>query len=183
MQEQHLAARIAREQDDVILVCEHDPVYTIGRKRGASVNVLSAGDVPVVDVSRGGDVTFHGPGQVVAYPIVALSEAERDLHAFMHRLEQVMIEVCATFELPAGRDDRNTGAWVRGRKVGSVGIACRRWVTWHGIALNVTTDLSWFERINPCGFSSSIMTSMATERPGIAFPEVNGRVREAFLRW
>lgn len=183
MQEAQLARRLAGEDDDVVLLCEHDPVYTVGRKRGASANVLAAGDVPVVEVTRGGDVTFHGPGQVVAYPIIALAEGERDLHVFMRRLEQVMIEVCASFGLTAGRDDRNTGAWIGGRKVGSVGIACRRWVTWHGMALNVTTDLAWFERINPCGFAPSIMTTMARERDGVLLPEVRERVTETFRRW
>lgn len=148
---------------DTVIVCEHDPVYTVGRRRDAMANVLVPGDVPVVEVERGGDVTWHGPGQVVVYPILLLEAANRDLHAHMHRLEDVMIAVCAAWGLDAGRDPRNTGAWVGGRKIGSVGIACRRWVTYHGLALNADPDLSYFQRINPCGFDATIMTSMARE--------------------
>ncbi len=159
-----LVDRRARgEIGDAVIVCEHDPVYTVGRRRDAMANVLVPGDVPVVEVERGGDVTWHGPGQVVVYPILLLEGARRDLHAHMHRLEDLMFEVCADFGLEAGRDERNTGAWVAGRKIGSVGIACRRWVTWHGLALNVDPDLSYFGRINPCGFDATIMTSMARE--------------------
>lgn len=149
---------------DVILVCEHDPVYTVGRKRGATDNVLAPGDVPVVEVERGGDVTFHGPGQLVCYPILMLEGPARDLHAHLHRLEQLMIDVCADLGVTAGRDARNTGAWIGGRKVGSVGVACRRWVTWHGLALNVETELSYFQRINPCGLDATLMTSVSRER-------------------
>lgn len=160
--QQDLVDRRAKgEIGDAVVVCEHDPVYTVGRRRDAMANVLAPGDVPVIEVERGGDVTWHGPGQLVCYPILLLEGARRDLHAHMHRLEQLMIDVCADFGVPAGRDERNTGAWHDGKKIGSVGIACRRWVTWHGLALNVDPDLSYFERINPCGFDATIMTSMA----------------------
>jgi lipoyl(octanoyl) transferase len=153
--------RVNGEIPDTVIVCEHDPVFTVGRRRDAMANVLVPGDAPVVEVERGGDVTWHGPGQVVVYPIVSLEGAGRDLHAHMHRLEDLMIAVCAEYGVVAGRDARNTGAWVDGRKIGSVGIACRRWVTWHGLALNVCPDMSWFARINPCGFEATIMTSLA----------------------
>lgn len=159
-----LVERRARgEIGDAVIVCEHDPVYTVGRRRDAMTNVLVPGDVPVVEVERGGDVTWHGPGQVVVYPILLLEGSKRDLHAHMHRLEDLMIEVCADFGLAVGRDERNTGVWHAGRKLGSVGIACRRWVTWHGLALNVSPDLSYFQRINPCGFDATIMTSLSRE--------------------
>lgn len=138
----------------------------------------------MVEVERGGGVTFHGPGQVVAYPIVALEGVERDLHRFMHRLEQVMIDACATFGLSATRDARNTGAWVNGRKVGSVGIACRRWVTWHGMSLNVDVEPRFFERVNSCGLGRGTMTSMAAES-GRAIPvdEVRDELRRRFSEW
>ncbi len=148
---------------DTVVVCTHDPVYTVGRKRGSAANLLDVGDVPVFEVERGGDVTFHGPGQIVAYPILLLEGAKRDLHAHLRRLETLMIDVCGRFGLEAGRDARNTGAWANGRKLGSIGISCRRWVTFHGLALNVNTDLAWFRRVNPCGFDATIMTSMAAE--------------------
>lgn len=181
--QQALVEEVAASGEGVILVCEHDPVYTLGRKRGAAANVLDAGDTPVVEVERGGDVTWHGPGQVMVYPILRLDGPARDLHAHLHRLEDLAIAVCADFGLAAGRDPRNTGAWVGGRKLASIGIACRRWVTWHGLALNVDPDLSWFARINPCGFDASIMTSMAQERPGVHHPEVYLRVVERLREW
>jgi len=168
-----LAARIAGTGPDTLLVCEHEPVITVGRTRGAGQNVLLPGDWPVVEVERGGDVTWHGPGQIVAYPIVALPEGKQDLHAHLHALEEAAIRTCVDLGLPAGRDPRNTGAWIRGRKVCSIGIACRRWVTWHGLALNVSPDLSAFSRIHPCGFEAGVMTSLAVEadRP-LALDEV-----------
>lgn len=163
LQKDLVERRAKGEIGDAVIVCEHDPVYTVGRRRDAMANVLVPGDVPVVEVERGGDVTWHGPGQVVVYPILLLEGAKRDLHAHMHRLEDLMIEVCADFGLAVGRDERNTGVWHAGRKLGSVGIACRRWVTWHGLALNVNPDLAYFQRINPCGFDATIMTSLSRE--------------------
>ena len=99
--------------DNAVIFCEHDPVYTLGRTRGAAANVLNAGDTPVVEVERGGDVTWHGPGQLVAYPILRLEGEARDLHAHLHRLEDVVVEVCGELGLPTGRDARNTGVWGR----------------------------------------------------------------------
>jgi lipoate-protein ligase B len=161
-QQRLLAARIAEEVDDTVLVVEHDPpVYTVGRKRGALANVLDPGGAEVIEVERGGDVTWHGPGQLVAYPIVALRGDQRDLHGWLRRLEDVLIDTVADFGLHGERDARNTGMWVGGRKLGSIGIACRRWVTWHGLALNVNPDLAWFRRIHPCGLDAALLSSMA----------------------
>lgn len=159
--EAQLRARIAGEVDDALLLCEHPPVFTLGRRRGAAQNVLDPGDAPVVEISRGGDVTFHGPGQLVGYPVLGLEGARRDLHAYLRGLEDMLIGLLALYGLEAGRDPRNTGVWVGGRKVAAIGIACRSWVTWHGFALNVHTDLSWFNRINPCGLDSSLTTRLA----------------------
>jgi lipoyl(octanoyl) transferase len=178
LQRRFLQQRIDGEVGDVVIVCEHEPVYTVGRRRGAPANVLAPGGVEVVEVERGGDVTFHGPGQVVVYPIVKLEGPDRDLHRFMWRLEQLMIDVCAEFGLRAGRDQRNTGCWISARKVGSVGISCRKWVTWHGLALNVNTDLSWFRAIRPCGFDAAIMTTMEAE---LGAPVDPSRVAASFI--
>ncbi|MEE2750324.1 MAG: lipoyl(octanoyl) transferase LipB [Myxococcota bacterium] len=158
-----LEARIRGEAPDTLIVVEHEPVFTVGRNRNATDNLLAPGEVPIIEVERGGDVTFHGPGQVVAYPIIELTEGNRDLHKHLHNLEEAAILTCAQFGLSATRDDRNTGAWVRERKICSVGIACRKWVTWHGLALNVCTDLSFFHRINPCGLQAQLITSMEAE--------------------
>jgi lipoyl(octanoyl) transferase len=152
---------------DTLLVVEHPHVFTLGRRRDAVANVVAPGDVEVVEIERGGDVTYHGPGQLVAYPIVALDGDERDLHAYLRRLEEAMIRTCARLGVVADREPGKTGVWVGAnaarRKLGSIGIACRRWVTFHGLALNVTTDLAYFHRINPCGFDAAVMTSLAVE--------------------
>ena len=148
---------------DVIVVVEHPHVITLGRRREALANVVAAADVPVVEIERGGDVTYHGPGQVVVYPIVQLEEDERDLHLFLRNLEEGIIKTVARYGIEAGREEGKTGVWYQGRKLASMGIACRKWVTFHGLALNVNTDLSYFQRINPCGFESSVMTSVSAE--------------------
>jgi lipoyl(octanoyl) transferase len=154
---------------DTLLVVEHPHVFTLGRRREAKQNVLAPGDVEVLEIERGGDVTYHGPGQLVAYPIVLLQEGERDLHAFLRNLEQAVIATCARAGVAADREPGKTGVWTttqRGRKkLCSMGIACRKWVTFHGLALNVTTDLSYFARINPCGFEATVMTSLAQLGP------------------
>jgi lipoyl(octanoyl) transferase len=163
-----LALVDARQRDEVgdtLVIVEHPHVFTLGRRRDAAANVLAPGDVEVVEVERGGDVTYHGPGQLVAYPIVALGDGERDLHRYLRDLEDAAIRTCARSGVVADREPGKTGAWttrdgVR-RKLCSIGIACRRWVTFHGLALNVTTDLGYFARINPCGFEARVMTSLA----------------------
>ena len=149
---------------DTLLLVEHPHVFTLGRRREARTNVLAPGDVEVIEIERGGDVTYHGPGQIVAYPIVLLGEGERDLHAFLRHLEDAVIATCARFGLATGREPGKTGVWLGpAKKICSLGIACRKWVTFHGLALNVTTDLAYFGRINPCGFQSEVMTSLAGE--------------------
>src|SRR5207249_2062595 len=127
---------------------------------GARDHVLSD-DIPVVEVERGGDVTYHGPGQLVGYPIVALAGAERDLHRFLRALEAGLIDACAALGLDAGRKAGWTGVWLGEKKVASIGIAVRRWVTYHGFALNVATDLARFRAIHPCGLDAGVMTSLA----------------------
>lgn len=157
---------------DTLIVVEHPHVFTLGRRRDSQQNVLAPGDVEVVEIERGGDVTYHGPGQLVAYPIVFLEDAERDLHAFLRHLEDAVIATCAHTGIAADREPGKTGVWMTDasgarKKLCSMGIACRKWVTFHGLALNVTTDLSYFARINPCGFEASVMTSLATQRDDI----------------
>jgi len=156
-------ARKRGEGRDLLLLVEHPHVITVGRSREAQLNVLAAGDVEVVEVERGGDVTYHGPGQIVAYPIVALGDGERDLHRFLRNLEEAMILTLAEHGVTGVRVEGKTGVWVGARKIASIGIACRRWVTFHGLALNANTDLDYFARINPCGFDATVMTSMARE--------------------
>jgi lipoyl(octanoyl) transferase len=160
--------RQADAAPDTVLLVEHPHVFTLGRRREAVANVLAPGDVEVIGVERGGDVTYHGPGQIVAYPIVHLQPDERDLHRYLRNLEAAVIATCGRFGLTADREPGKTGVWLttpaRARqKLCSMGIACRQWVTFHGLALNVTADLAYFRRINPCGFEPSVMTSMAAQ--------------------
>jgi lipoyl(octanoyl) transferase len=160
---------------DTLLVVEHPHVFTLGRRRAAAENVLAPGDVEVIEVERGGDVTYHGPGQIVAYPILLLGEGEQDLSRYLRTLEDAVIATCARLGLAADREPGKTGVWCgppeRRRKLCSMGVACRRWVTFHGLALNVTTDLSYFARINPCGFEAKVMTSLAEELPAVDLAE------------
>ncbi len=186
---QQLALVEQRQRDEVpdtLLIVEHPHVFTLGRKREAAGNVLAAGDVEVIEIERGGDVTYHGPGQLVAYPIVLLGEGERDLHRFLRNLEQAVIATCERFGLPADREPGKTGVWCgppeRRKKLCSMGIACRKWVMFHGLALNVTTDLAYFGRINPCGFESSVMTSMAAQLGSASPSEVRAALIEELGR-
>ena len=163
---------------DTLLLVEHPHVFTLGRSKAAEANLLAPGEVEVVAIERGGDVTYHGPGQIVAYPIIALGEGERDLHKFLRNLEEAVIRTCARMGLVADREPGKTGVWTgpreARRKLCSMGIACRKWITFHGLALNVTTDLDYFRRINPCGFEAGVMSSLAAQldRPEIDVPAV-----------
>jgi lipoyl(octanoyl) transferase len=159
------------EVPDTLLLVEHPHVFTLGRRREAEANVLMPGDVEVIGIERGGDVTYHGPGQIVGYPIVLLGDGERDLHRYLRNLEEAVISTCGRFGIRADREPGKTGVWMTTddglrRKLCSMGIACRKWVTFHGLALNVTSDLAYFRRINPCGFESSVMTTMAEQLGG-----------------
>lgn len=165
LQQHLLAERIAGDIPDTILLLEHTSTITVGRARDAASNVLLP-EVPVVQVERGGDVTWHGPGQLVAYPIVDLRDRREDLHLHLHSLEEAVIDVLGARGLAAGRDERNTGVWLPvgagpAKKVCSIGIACRRWVSWHGLALNIAPDPTVWSRINPCGFEATVMTRLA----------------------
>lgn len=162
LQQRLVDERIADLIPDTLLLLEHPPVITLGRRRGAAGNVVAAGDTPVVEVERGGDATWHGPGQLVGYPIFKLAERERDLHRVLRRLEDAAIEVLAALGLPGERKAGHTGVFVRDRKLVSFGVAVRGWVTYHGFAINVEPDLSQFTRINPCGLEARVMGSVAS---------------------
>jgi lipoic acid synthetase len=153
---------------DLLLLLEHPPVITLGRGGNpahvlASRATLASRRIELFNVERGGDVTYHGPGQLVGYPILDLAERGRDLHAYLHRLEEVLIETLAAFGLEAGRLTGRTGVWVRSGKIASIGIHVSRWVTRHGFSLNVDLDLGPFELIVPCGIVGARATSMAEQ--------------------
>jgi len=156
-------ARIdGRLVNDLLLLLEHPPVVTLGRNSDAA-HLLSGDGVEVFETERGGDVTFHGPGQLVGYPIIDLTRHKPDLHWYLRTLEQALIDALAGLGIPAERNPGYTGVWTRGRKIASIGIHVKQWVTWHGFALNVTTNLTEFERIVPCGIAGVEMTSIEWE--------------------
>jgi lipoyl(octanoyl) transferase len=158
-------ARIdGRLPHDVLLLLEHPAVVTLGRNSHPD-HLISRDGVEVFEIERGGDVTFHGPGQLVGYPIIDLSHHKPDLHWYLRTLEQALIDALAELGIAAERNPGYTGVWTRerGRKIASIGIHVKQWVTWHGFALNVTTDLSQFERIVPCGIPGVEMTSVERE--------------------
>jgi lipoate-protein ligase B len=159
LQEQLVEQRVGGEIGDQLLLTEHEPVITLGR--GADAKAFEHLDLPVVQVERGGDATYHGPGQLVAYPILALPELRRDLHRYLRDLEQVVIDVLAEVDVVGSRRAGLTGVWIGDKKVCSIGVAVRRWVTWHGFALNLTTDLAAFARFKPCGLDPGVMTNVA----------------------
>src|SRR5574341_878209 len=155
--------RIARRlPHDVLLLLEHPPVVTLGRNSHAA-HLLQPAGIEVFEVERGGDVTFHGPGQLVGYPILDLGAYKKDLHWYLRTLEQALIDALDQLHIPAERNPGFTGVWTRGRKIASIGIHVKQWVTWHGFALNVATDLADFERIVPCGIPGVVMTSVQRE--------------------
>ncbi|HEX4602049.1 MAG TPA: lipoyl(octanoyl) transferase LipB [Gemmatimonadales bacterium] len=157
------AARIAGQlTHDVILLLEHPPVVTLGRG-SQDAHILRRDGIDVVAVERGGDVTYHGPGQLVGYPILHLGDHRQDLHWYLRTLEQALIAALAELGVPAERHPAYTGVWAGGRKIASIGVHVKQWVTWHGFALNVTTDLTAFDRIVPCGIPGVAMTSVERE--------------------
>jgi lipoyl(octanoyl) transferase len=162
-------ARISGEIGaDLLLLVEHPPVVTLGRSSKerhllASPALLAARGVELFEVERGGDVTFHGPGQLVGYPIVDLKRHKQDLHWYLRQVEEALIRAVAPLGIAGERSAGYTGVWTRGRKLASIGVHARDWVTWHGFALNVTTDLAYFDLIVPCGIAAVEMTSVARE--------------------
>ena len=171
-----------RLDHDVLVLLEHPPVVTLGRGAHAE-NVLHDEGIDVVEVERGGDVTYHGPGQLVGYPIFDLRNHRQDLHWYLRTLEQALIEGLAILGIPAERSAGYTGVWTRGRKIASIGVHVKQWVTWHGFALNVTTDLSAFSRIVPCGIPGVEMTSVLRETGnGKRETELQDESRAAVIR-
>jgi lipoyl(octanoyl) transferase len=162
-------ARIAGAiEEDLLLLVEHPPVVTLGRSTKArhllaSPALLAARGVELFEVERGGDVTFHGPGQLVGYPIVDLKRHKQDLHWYLRQVEEALIRAVAPLGVVADRNPGLTGVWTSGRKLASIGVHARDWVTWHGFALNVTTDLGYFDLMVPCGIEAVEMTSVSRE--------------------
>jgi lipoyl(octanoyl) transferase len=162
LQERRCAGAIG----DVLLMTEHDPVITLGTTAQpghllSSRSVLAREGIDVVECDRGGDVTYHGPGQIIGYPILDLQQRTPDLHLYLRSLEQLVIDALGLFGLSASRVNGYTGVWVGNRKICAIGVNVRRWVTMHGFALNVNTDMSMFQHIIPCGIAGYGVTSLA----------------------
>lgn len=153
-----------RTGEETLFLLEHEPVYTIGRRLDKS----SLGNVaylphPVFEINRGGQATYHGPGQLVGYPILDLKKRGKDLHVYLRALEMAVIRLVESFGIEAGFCEGKTGVWVENRKIASIGIGVRRWITMHGFALNVSSDLTGFLAITPCGLTGVRMTSLSLE--------------------
>ena len=167
LQRELVAARQRDEVPDTLVLVEHPHVITLGRGAHRE-NLVAVGDVPTFEIERGGDVTYHGPGQLVGYPILLLRPDERDLHVYLRNLEETLLRTLGDFGISAGRNPGWTGAWTQAsdgapaRKLASIGVAVKRWVTLHGFALNVSTDLARFTAINPCGLEAGVMGSISS---------------------
>lgn len=175
LQQELVIQRSAKQIPDTILVGEHYPVITVGRGKWEKPTLNAEGEdpeklPPLVQIERGGGVTWHGPGQLIAYPIFLLPPEKRDLHAFLRDLEEALIHVLAAFDLTGIRNPGFTGVWVRTmtpagvelKKIASIGVAVKQWVTYHGLALNVSNDPNAFANISPCGLKPRVMTSIST---------------------
>jgi lipoate-protein ligase B len=165
LQHRFLEEKHSGVEEDYLLFVEYPPVLTIGRGGDgrnilADFQILEKKGVSIYEVERGGDVTFHGPGQIVSYPIFDLNQHGNDLHRYLRNLEEVLIVTLGRYGIKGKREKGLTGVWVNGEKVAAIGIAVKHWITFHGFALNVNTDLSYFDLICPCGISDRGVTSM-----------------------
>lgn len=165
IQASFVSKRVSGTVEDTYLIAEHPHVFTVGRS--AVVDNLLVGKeylkqrgIRVLEVDRGGDITYHGPGQIVIYPILDLRPDRQDLHKHLRYLESIAIDLVGSYGLEAFRLAGNTGVWVGAAKIASVGTGCRNWITFHGVSINVNTDLSYFSMINPCGLKDVRMTSL-----------------------
>lgn len=167
LQHQLWSRRVEEELPDLLLILEHPHVITLGRRGNrthlkASSEILETMKIPIFHVERGGDITYHGPGQMVVYPILNLKDYGYRLVRFVDQLEQVIFDVLRDFGIEGEKDPSNRGVWARGSKIASIGVAIKRWVSFHGFALNYETDLKYFDLMDPCGLVGEKMTSMAS---------------------
>lgn len=198
LQEQLVTLRRAEQIPDVLLLLEHEPVITVGQSAKEKLfnfsalpcddaqnmshkEILLEGSLPIVETSRGGQATYHGPGQLVVYPIIDLRRWRRDVHLYLRHLEAVGIQTLHYLGLPAGNKEGHTGVWIQGRKIASIGIAVKGWITYHGMALNVNCDMAGFARIHPCGLSPQMMTSLAELGLKLTVAEIMPLVEKAFV--
>jgi lipoate-protein ligase B len=178
LQQRVFDARLVRAVPDVLLLTEHDHVYTVGK--GGDANHILANDAELLEknidvfaIDRGGDVTYHGPGQLVGYPILDLNNYYLDIHRYLRDIEEALIATLASLGVESGRSEGYTGVWVKNEKIAAIGVKVSRWITMHGFALNVSTDLSFFDRIIPCGIFHKGVTTLDHLIPsGVGMDEV-----------
>jgi lipoyl(octanoyl) transferase len=173
------------ESEDVLLLLDHPNTYTLGKTADrenlkGSEDYLESNQISVYDIDRGGDITYHGPGQIVGYPIIDLNNWQQDTHKYLRALEEVIIKTCAEYNLKCERNPNHTGVWINDRKIAAIGIKVSRWVTMHGFAFNINTDLNLFNGIIPCGIKDKAVTSLKNELRS----EINiSEVKELLLKY
>ncbi len=165
LQLDYLEKRINGEINDTLIFLQHTPTITIGRKGNKdnlliSEKILEQKKIKYYEVNRGGDITYHGPGQLVCYPIIDLKDHTKDVHKYLRTLEQIIIDVLLEFDIEARRIEGLTGVFIKNSKIASIGVGIKRWVTFHGLSLNINTDLSYFDFIVPCGLNNNPVTSI-----------------------
>jgi lipoyl(octanoyl) transferase len=168
LQKEILEMRVDEKINDILFLLEHPHTYTLGKvadKRNliGSVDYLMQNKISVFDIDRGGDITYHGPGQIVGYPIIDLKKWKQDTHRYLRSLEEVIIKTCSEYGLKGVRDSKYTGVWIGDKKIAAIGIKVSRWVTMHGFAFNINTDLDFFSGIIPCGIVDKGVTSLKNE--------------------
>lgn len=181
IQERHVEDLVSGGGEEVLLLLEHEPVYTIGRTRDRS-SLRGSLPHPVIETNRGGQATYHGPGQLVGYPILDLNTRGRDLHRYLRFLEEILIRLCASHGVEASRKEGLTGVWSGPRKIASLGVGVKRWISMHGFAFNVLhSSLDGFSRITPCGINGVEMTCLEKESGSrLSMTEITARVTEIF---
>lgn len=179
--------RVENKIDDILFLLEHPHTYTLGKTADkenliGDDNYLAQNNISVYNIDRGGDITYHGPGQIVGYPIINLTNWIQDTHKYLRAIEEIIIKVCGTYGLKASRVENYTGVWIDDRKICAIGIKLSRWITMHGFAFNVNTDLKLFNGIIPCGISDKDVTSLNRElNKEINLSEVKERILHQFI--
>jgi lipoyl(octanoyl) transferase len=188
LQKEFFIQRKNEKISDILFMLQHPHTYTLGKtaKRDHLVgteNYLSENEISVYDIDRGGDITYHGPGQIVGYPIIDLNNWQKDTHKYLRALEEVIIKVCEDYGLSGIRDPKHTGVWIGNRKIAAIGIKVSRWITMHGFAFNINTDLSLYNGIVPCGIFDKEVTSLKKELGReIDLSEVKTKILNYFSR-
>jgi lipoyl(octanoyl) transferase len=186
LQQEIHTKRVSGEVEDYLLLLEHPNTYTLGKTAHkenliGSEKYLKENNISVYDIDRGGDITYHGPGQIVGYPIIDLNSWQKDTHKYLRALEEVIIKTCSEYGLNCERNQKHTGVWIGERKIAAIGIKVSRWITMHGFAFNVNTNLNLFNGIIPCGIQDKSVTSLSKElMMEISIQEVKDKLLKNF---